>query len=112
MEQLLEDFAEDKGGACLISKSDFRMLVQTPTARSIMQDVGVDAKGMMEFVDTIFDSDLDGEEKKLTLSQFANELFELSDTNTVEMRDIVGLRKYIKLLFQEFESKVLGWHGL
>lgn len=98
------------------------MLVN-PKAIEILQDVGVDVVGLVDFKDTLFEDDgqkeqdeddddddneelKEAEEKRLSVSDLMGLVLELRGGNTATVRDIVNLRKYINGRFAAVENKL------
>jgi len=97
----------------LISKEEFLRLLTHPSQKParILQDVGVDVVGLVDFVDTIFEGEFCGyseetvifEEKKLTFPEFMSLILDLRGGNTATVRDIVNLRKHLNARFDRLE---------
>jgi len=82
------DYDEDHN--LCISKEEFSKLLMTPRAAKILQNVGVDVVGLVDFLDFIFK---DGEE--LSFPEFMDVILQLRGSNTATVRDIVDLRKFV-----------------
>jgi len=102
----------------LISKNELLQLLTNEKAVSILQDVGVDVVGLVDFADTIFAADpfhTDGngefEEKKLTFREFMGLVLDLRGGNNATVRDMVNMRKYIDGRFSRLEERLLKGHA-
>jgi len=89
---LLEDSGVDDDGNKLLSKQEFGDLLMMPEGARIIQEVGVDVVGLVDFADHIFK---DG--KELTFPDFMELVLQLRGSNNATVRDIVDLRKAITL---------------
>jgi len=110
---------QDKKDDILISKQDFiDMLKHEKAAVTILDDVGVDLVGLVDFADTIFasDADEDGDddaenhEKLLTFDEFVAVVLDLRGSKIARVKDVVNLRKHINWHFARFEQR-LGLDG-
>jgi len=106
IQELLDESGADEDGDQMITKDEFMTLITHPKAVPILEDVGVDVIGLLDFKDTLFEGDpyvtedSDGEsrveeEKKLSFPHLMNLVLDLRGDNTATVRDIVNLRKYI-----------------
>lgn len=75
----------------VITKDDFITLLGRPEAARILQGVGVDAVGLVDFGDFIFRDDA----KTLSFSDFMEIVLQLRGTNTATVKDIVDMRKFM-----------------
>lgn len=87
---MLEDYDADEDHNMSISKSEFEQLLLKPRAARIIQDVGVDVVGLVDFMDFIFK---DGQE--LSFPEFMDVVLQLRGTNNATVRDVVDLRKFV-----------------
>lgn len=87
---MLENTGIDEDHNMLISKLEFQHLLLNPTAARIIQDVGVDVVGLVDFLDFIFK---DCEE--LSFPQFMDVVLQMRGGNMATVRDIVDLRKFL-----------------
>merc|ERR1711957_873690 len=75
-----------------ISRNEFELLLLNSDAARVIQDVGVDVVGLVDFTDIIFaEADVDG----LSFEEFITVVLKFRGTNTATVRDIVDLRKLI-----------------
>jgi len=74
-----------------ISRTEFMQLLLRADAAKVIQDVGVDVVGLVDFTDFIFSQadPVDG----LSFPDFINVVLKFRGTNTATVRDIVDLRK-------------------
>jgi len=73
-----------------ISKGVFQYLISTPETVRIMQEIGVDVFGLVDFSDFIFRSGTD-----LTFEDFMELVLQLRGTNSSTVKDIVDMRRYV-----------------
>jgi hypothetical protein len=102
----------DDNADCEISKQEFLKLLSNKAATTILEDVGVDVVGLVDFADTIFEPDCSDEvgetqEKVLSFADFMGVVLDLRGTNTATLRDITQLRKHINGRFTRLEQKLL-----
>eukprot|EP00928_Gymnodinium_smaydae_P034482 TRINITY_DN2441_c0_g1_i1.p1 TRINITY_DN2441_c0_g1~~TRINITY_DN2441_c0_g1_i1.p1 ORF type:complete len:665 (-),score=164.75 TRINITY_DN2441_c0_g1_i1:38-2032(-) len=89
---------EDQNG--MISKPEFEELLTHPEAARILQEVGVDVVGLVDFADFIFHD----EGVELSFPDFMELVLQLRSSNTATVKDIVDLRKFIVHVTQEQEE--------
>merc|ERR1719199_1054219 len=88
---MLEDqFETDADQNLTIARPEFEQLLLKPRAARIIQDVGVDVVGLVDFMDFIFK---DGQE--LSFPEFMDVVLQLRGTNNATVRDVVDLRKFV-----------------
>jgi len=88
----------DADGDNMISKKEFMNLLNNQKATAILQSVGVDVVGLVDFVDAIFTStneDDEVEEKCLSFEEFMGVILDLRGSNKATVRDVVELRKFV-----------------
>merc|ERR1719421_2465376 len=90
LKEMLADYGCDEDGSLSISKQEFEHLLLKPEAARIIQDVGVDVVGLVDFLDFIFK---DGE--KLSFPEFMDVVLQMRGSNNATVRDVVDLRKYV-----------------
>jgi len=73
-----------------VTKDEFVALLTNPSAAKIIQDLGVDVLGLLEYGDVIF-----RENNALSFAGFMELILELRGNNTATVKDIVDLRKFI-----------------
>jgi len=84
----------------MISKAEFMVLLTNKTAAAILTGVGVDVFELVDFSDYIFTDD----EKELSFADLMNLVLDLRGSNTATVKDIVDLRRFVKLRFSEMEE--------
>merc|ERR1719487_537535 len=97
---MLKDFHADKDENMSISKEEFEALLLQPRAARIIQDVGVDVVGLVDFLDFIFK---DGQE--LSFPEFMDVVLSLRGSNNATVSDVVDLRKFV---LQEMDEMLQG----
>merc|ERR550532_246235 len=88
--EMLEDTGIDANGNMHISKAESEALLLNPKAARMVQEVGVDVVGLVDFSDFIFQGG-----KDLSFAEFMELVLELRSTNTATVKDIVDLRKFM-----------------
>eukprot|EP00928_Gymnodinium_smaydae_P019951 TRINITY_DN17692_c0_g1_i1.p1 TRINITY_DN17692_c0_g1~~TRINITY_DN17692_c0_g1_i1.p1 ORF type:complete len:682 (-),score=147.39 TRINITY_DN17692_c0_g1_i1:120-2165(-) len=91
---ILEELGVDDDESSCITKAEFSYLVTRPDAAKIIQEIGVDVVGMVDFIEYIFK---DGE---LSFGDFMELMLALRGTNTSTVKDVVDLRRYIASEFR------------
>merc|ERR1712113_815241 len=91
MHRILEVSGIDVDANNCISRSEFEQLLMIPEAVRQIKEVGVDAVGLVDYADFIFD---DGK-KELSFSDFFEILLSLRGKNAATVKDIVDLRKFV-----------------
>merc|ERR1711871_1017659 len=71
-----------------ITQEEFSQLLNNPNAGRVLQDVGVDAVGLVDFTDFIFEK---GE--NIGFEQFLELVLQLRGTNTATVKDVIDLGK-------------------
>mmetsp|Transcript_137201 Transcript_137201/g.273817 ORF Transcript_137201/g.273817 Transcript_137201/m.273817 type:complete len:744 (-) Transcript_137201:47-2278(-) len=107
--ELMTQSGADENNDQMISKEEFDKLLQNQKAVAILQDVGVDVVGLVDFKDIIFEPDTmqeEGEEKLLGFADFMNLVLDLRGGNNATVKDMVNLRKYINGRFENLEHKL------
>eukprot|EP00927_Polykrikos_kofoidii_P085954 TRINITY_DN9488_c0_g1_i1.p1 TRINITY_DN9488_c0_g1~~TRINITY_DN9488_c0_g1_i1.p1 ORF type:complete len:749 (-),score=141.38 TRINITY_DN9488_c0_g1_i1:22-2067(-) len=87
---ILEEFDITPGNDSCISKSMFDRLLVNPDAARIIQEIGVDVVGLVDFSDYLFKDDV-----ALSFADFMDLVLQLRGTNNSTVKDIVDLRRYI-----------------
>jgi len=98
LQDMLQKSGLDADDDMMISRKEFEMLLVKPAAAKVIQDVGVDPVGLVDFSDYIFADALD---EKMTFTEFIDLVLQLRGTNTPTVKDVVDLRK---ILVQEMAS--------
>merc|ERR1712157_205049 len=77
-----------------------------PEAAKIIQDIGVDVIGLVDFLDYIF------KDGPLSFGDFMELMLALRGTNTSTVKDIVDLRRYVASEFKTLASELKSPNGL
>jgi hypothetical protein len=88
LQQMFGDWDQD--GNLTISKGEFERLLVLPDAALIIQEIGVDVIGLVDFADFIFK---DGSE--LSFADFMELILSFRGSNQSTVKDIVDLRKFV-----------------
>merc|ERR550532_2752306 len=107
---LIQD--HDKNKDDTISRSEFKDMFSNTKAMAILQDVGVDVIGLVDFADTIFDDaceanglDVSDDNGKLSFEDFMGLILDLRGSNNATVKDVVDLRKHINARIENFEAR-------
>merc|ERR1719362_2570023 len=106
--ELIHD--QNKDNDDQISRQEFKDMFSNTRAMGILQDVGVDVIGLVDFADTIFDNaceERDDGEDKLSFEDFMGLILDLRGSNNATVKDVVDLRKHINSRIETFETKLL-----
>jgi len=97
LKKILQDTGLDTFQDGYISKDEFAELVQTKEAIVALKEVGVDVTILVDYADTMFQSDKEGKEfkKNLSFSEFMDLVLQLRDTNHATVKDVTNLRKFV-----------------
>eukprot|EP00927_Polykrikos_kofoidii_P069533 TRINITY_DN6504_c0_g1_i5.p1 TRINITY_DN6504_c0_g1~~TRINITY_DN6504_c0_g1_i5.p1 ORF type:complete len:807 (+),score=156.23 TRINITY_DN6504_c0_g1_i5:102-2522(+) len=91
---------------CMISKQEFDTLLVRPQAARIIQEIGVDVVGLVDFSDYIFK---DG--GQLSFPDFMELVLQLRGSNNSTVKDIVDLRSYVMRELTQIQTKVASMGG-
>eukprot|EP00928_Gymnodinium_smaydae_P008616 TRINITY_DN13134_c0_g1_i1.p1 TRINITY_DN13134_c0_g1~~TRINITY_DN13134_c0_g1_i1.p1 ORF type:complete len:665 (+),score=119.21 TRINITY_DN13134_c0_g1_i1:153-1997(+) len=92
----------DQDGSLSITREEFESILVLPEGAKIIQEVGVDAVGLVDFVDHIFVDDVE-----ISFQEFMEIMLQLRGSNAATVKDIVDLRKaMIQLMETTFEGMV------
>merc|ERR1719246_259991 len=92
---MLEKAGVDQDHNRSLSKLEFHSLLVQPEAVRIIQKLGVDVIGLVDFSEAIFADD-----RELSFVEFMELVLELRGTNKATVKDVVELRKW---MMQEFD---------
>mmetsp|Transcript_16516 Transcript_16516/g.49866 ORF Transcript_16516/g.49866 Transcript_16516/m.49866 type:complete len:427 (+) Transcript_16516:2-1282(+) len=101
--EMLQSTGLDDDHNMQISKQEFQRLLLNPKAAKMVQEVGVDVVGLVDFADFIFEGD-----RELTFGQFMELVLQLRGSNTATVKDIVDLRKFISVEMQSAVKKSMA----
>jgi len=102
MQEMIEKIGIDRDGNNKMSRSEFEILLIRPEAAQFMEDVGVDVVGLLESADVIFKAG------DLSFCDFVELLLMLRGSNCCKVRDVVDLRKWLMIEFDELHNKLLA----
>jgi hypothetical protein len=100
--QLIETCGVDRDGNKFISRDEFATLLVMPEGARIIQDIGVDVVGLVDFADHIFSNGTE-----LSFQEVFELVLQLRGTNTSTVRDIVDLRKFLVDLSRDSEESIV-----
>merc|ERR1719507_1588713 len=104
--ELIHDQNKDNDDS--ISRQEFKEMFSNQKAMTILQDVGVDVIGLVDFADTIFDDACEAVgEDTLSFEDFMGLILDLRGSNTATVKDVVDLRRHINSRIENFENKLL-----
>lgn len=115
MGKLVEQIDINNDG--LISQSEFMQIMIKPEACRLLQEVGVDPVGLLDFADFIFDEgdsrehDPEDEGKRLSLEEFTEVLLQFRGSNMATIKDMVDLRKFFKQSVRRIIDRAEGRRG-
>lgn len=98
----------DTNGDNMISRSEFREILNSPDAVKLLTKVGVDVYAFVDLADFLFQAEDGHEEQPMTFLEFMECVLSLRGTNMATVKDIVDLRKFIKTQFNYLESRAEG----
>eukprot|EP00929_Paragymnodinium_shiwhaense_P052959 TRINITY_DN2651_c0_g2_i1.p1 TRINITY_DN2651_c0_g2~~TRINITY_DN2651_c0_g2_i1.p1 ORF type:complete len:846 (+),score=209.53 TRINITY_DN2651_c0_g2_i1:81-2618(+) len=101
LSQVMSMLDADGGGT--ISKKEFLQILDNVDAVRCLADVGVDVYSLVDLADYIFEDDdaSNGDELELDFCKFMEVVLQLRGTNQATVKDIVDLRKFMRLGIQE-----------
>lgn len=89
---MLDKYGIDTDGDNHISQKEFSALLSKPAAARVLQDVGVDVIGLVDFTDFIFAKGDD-----ISFNDFMELVLQLRGSNTATVKDIIDLGKRLNL---------------
>eukprot|EP00927_Polykrikos_kofoidii_P063116 TRINITY_DN57945_c0_g1_i1.p1 TRINITY_DN57945_c0_g1~~TRINITY_DN57945_c0_g1_i1.p1 ORF type:complete len:883 (-),score=181.63 TRINITY_DN57945_c0_g1_i1:52-2700(-) len=102
--EMVQEFGIDEDQNHQISKYEFQKLVLRPDAARVIQEVGVDVVGLVDFADFIFKGDVE-----LSFGDFMSVVLQLRGSNTATVKDIVDLRKYMDASMEEVKESLVRY---
>jgi len=114
LKELMEEGGLDEDQDGRVSKDEFIKILGNDDAIDLLQDVGVDALGLVDMVDEIFASPAveslgDDEPISLSFTDFMEIILQLRGSNTATTKDVVDLRKFVRQFMKHIETMLL--HG-
>mmetsp|Transcript_66191 Transcript_66191/g.186386 ORF Transcript_66191/g.186386 Transcript_66191/m.186386 type:complete len:631 (-) Transcript_66191:241-2133(-) len=97
-----EDIADHR-----ITKQEFEEMLGTKEANLALNEVGVDAPGLVDIIDFLFQ---DG--KVFTFDEFMDSMVKLRGSNTATVKDVVELRRFLVVQQKELKEDLLDMLGL
>eukprot|EP00928_Gymnodinium_smaydae_P030038 TRINITY_DN22446_c0_g1_i1.p1 TRINITY_DN22446_c0_g1~~TRINITY_DN22446_c0_g1_i1.p1 ORF type:complete len:599 (+),score=73.29 TRINITY_DN22446_c0_g1_i1:88-1884(+) len=106
--QVLAETGLDENGDGLISQAELLRIFDNENATRRLQEAGVDIVGLVDFADVIFQSDAHGHEygKLLDFNDFMSLVLQLRGTNSVTVKDVVDLRKFVHAKTTQVSNQV------
>lgn len=101
LEKMIAQSGIDENGDNLISKEEFKLLIEKPEAARALQNIGCDAVGLVDFSDFIF-----VEDKPISFGDFMETVLQLRGSNTSTVKDMVDLRKFIVMELYNMERSI------
>lgn len=95
----------DADGSMSISKFEFEGLLTNNDAARIIQEMGVDVVGLVDFAEIIFGDGTD-EESELSFADFIELVLQLRGSNVCTVKDVVDLRKFVVGEMNVVEEKI------
>jgi len=91
LENMFVNTMVDADGSKTISKIEFENMLTNEETAKIIQDIGVDVIGLVDFTDIIFEDD----DIELSFGDFMELVMQLRGTNNCTVKDMVDLRKFV-----------------
>lgn len=79
-----------------ISKKEFVMMLSNSEATRTLQEVGVDAVGLVDFADVIFAGDDHDEDTVLSFEEFMDIVLQFRGSNTATVKDVIESQKIVR----------------
>eukprot|EP00928_Gymnodinium_smaydae_P034484 TRINITY_DN2441_c0_g2_i3.p1 TRINITY_DN2441_c0_g2~~TRINITY_DN2441_c0_g2_i3.p1 ORF type:complete len:688 (-),score=152.33 TRINITY_DN2441_c0_g2_i3:34-1914(-) len=83
-----------------ISRDEFMDLLLHPQGIRVIQEVGVDVVGLVDFVDHIFEDNT----TEISFADFVELILQLRSSNVATVKDIVDFRKYVSRLLEVMQE--------
>lgn len=93
--------ALDTDGNNVINKGEFMKILEVPAAAKALQETGVDVVGLVDAADELFHSG-----DALSFPKFLSEVLLLRGSNTTTVKDMMELRRFLRLSNQEIQSRL------
>lgn len=100
LQHLMTTELDDNAGESL-TRAEFQKLLVNKKAAVVLEEVGVDVVGLVDFQEHIFRSD-----DKISFANFMEVVLQLRGSNTATVRDIVDLRKFLADSLRDVCDKV------
>merc|ERR1711865_444554 len=93
----------DVDGDKKVSAEEFVRICESQDAIEGLHELDVDVVALVDYADVIFQ-----DKGELSMKDFTTLLVQFRGTNTGTVKDLVNVRKYLKLEFMKFEEKMLS----
>lgn len=93
----------DTDGDKSVSAEEFVRICESPDAVEALHELDVDVLALVDYGPIVFQ-----DKKSLSMNDFTNLLVQFRGTNTGTVKDLVDVRKYLKLEFMNLEDKILS----
>jgi hypothetical protein len=97
----------DEDGSGSISKEEFEQIMDNAKALKCLDDVGVDVFALIDLADYIF-TDESNEAIEIDFSRFMQIVLQLRGSNQATVKDLVDLRKFLRLSLAEAQAQTKG----
>jgi hypothetical protein len=97
----------DEDGNGGISKDEFDLIMDNSQALRCLNDVGVDVFALIDLADYIF-TDENNEDIEIDFSRFMQIVLQLRGSNQATVKDIVDLRKFLRVALYENQMQTRG----
>lgn len=103
---ILQKWSGSNGVA--ISKAEFLMMLHDTEAATALHEVGVDAVGLVDFVDIIFEGEDDGEQAQLSFQNIMDIVFQFRGSNTATVKDLVEVQRSVRSAIDSVGGMIAG----
>lgn len=93
----------DTDGDKKVSAEEFVRICENPQAMEELHALDVDVLALVDYADVLFQ-----DKGELSMKAFTELLVQFRGTNTGTVKDLVDVRKYLKLEFMKFEEKMIS----
>jgi len=104
LHQIITTTGLDANKDGMISQDEFLSLMDNQQAVSLLDEIGVDAVGVVGFADFFFEGD-HAEAISVSYDEFMKLILDLRGSNSATVRDVVDLRKYVQQQFAASELR-------
>eukprot|EP00931_Biecheleriopsis_adriatica_P026543 TRINITY_DN16149_c0_g1_i1.p1 TRINITY_DN16149_c0_g1~~TRINITY_DN16149_c0_g1_i1.p1 ORF type:complete len:680 (+),score=86.56 TRINITY_DN16149_c0_g1_i1:52-2091(+) len=98
---LIRATAADWNSDQCISRDEFLGLISQPRAIRTLASIGVDVLGCIDLVDVLYEID-----RPLPFANLMHHMLMLRGTNTATVKDVVDMRKFIAMEFDQFYDRI------
>jgi len=93
----------DEDGDKKVSADEFVRICENPEAVEALHELDVDVIALVDYADVVFQ-----DRRELSMKDFTDLLVQFRGINTGKVKDLVDVRKYLKLEFMRLEEKMLS----